>query len=134
MSLRGRLLLAVGTVALVALLTADIATYSALKNFLYDRVDQSLEGAHQPLEQGIDGHGQRGLPDPGRFAPGTYVQIRSDDGSITYSTQAVFRGAEEYTPKFPDEIGLPDHELGRAESVRYFTVDSVETGGPDFRV
>src|SRR5436190_18223305 len=134
MSLRGRLLLAVGAVALVALLTADVATYSALKNFLYDRVDQSLESAHQPLEQGIDGHGPRGLPDPGRFASGTYVQIRADDGSIAYSTQAVFRGADEYTPKIPDQVELPDHEVGRPESVRFLTVGSVEEGGPDFRV
>jgi two-component system OmpR family sensor kinase len=126
------LLLAVGLVALIALLTADVATYSALKNFLYDRVDQSLEGAHVPLEQGLDGHGPR--PDPGRFAPGTYVQVRSDDGSIVYSTQAVYRGADEYTPNVPDQVELAPAQLGNPETVHYFTVGSVEPGGPDFRV
>jgi hypothetical protein len=34
-SLRGRLLLAVGAVALVALVAADVTTYSLLRSFLY---------------------------------------------------------------------------------------------------
>src|SRR3954452_19108717 len=134
LSLRGRLLLAVGLVALIALLTADVATYSALKNFLYDRVDQSLESAHVPFEQGFEGHGPHGLPDPGRFAPGTFVQLRAGDGSISYNTQPVFRGADEYTPAVPDHVDLAPSTRGRPENVRYFTVASVESGGPEFRV
>ena len=42
MSLRIRLLLAVGAVALIALLVADVATYSALRSFLFTQVDRSL--------------------------------------------------------------------------------------------
>src|SRR3984957_14967641 len=42
MSLRLRLLLAVGAIALVALVVADFATYSALRTSLYNQVDQQL--------------------------------------------------------------------------------------------
>jgi signal transduction histidine kinase len=42
-SLRGRLLLAVGAVALVALVAADVTTYSLLRSFLFTRVDQTLD-------------------------------------------------------------------------------------------
>ena len=43
MSLRVRLLLAVGAVAIVALVVADVVTYAQLRSFLFSRVDQSLE-------------------------------------------------------------------------------------------
>ena len=51
MSLRLRLLAAVGLIAIVALVVADFATYSALRNSLYSQVDQQL--AHQ-VPRGID--------------------------------------------------------------------------------
>jgi two-component system, OmpR family, sensor kinase len=41
-SLRLRLLLAVGAIAIVALVVADFATYSALRSSLYNQVDQQL--------------------------------------------------------------------------------------------
>ena len=45
MSLRLRLLLAVGAIAIVALVVADFATYSALRSSLYNQVDQQLAPA-----------------------------------------------------------------------------------------
>ena len=42
MSLRLRLLLAVGPIAIIALVVADFATYSALRTSLYNQVDQQL--------------------------------------------------------------------------------------------
>ncbi len=134
MSLRGRLLLAVGAVALIALLAADIATYSSLKNFLYDRVDQSLDSAQQPLAQFIDGDGRggpHGPPDAARFAPGTFVQIRSSDDSVAFSAPARFRGGTEYAPDVPAHVALPSSP---GEAHTYFTVGSVESDGPEFRV
>ena len=55
LSLRARLLLAVAAVALVGLVAADIATYTALRSFLVDRVDESLTAAHQPLIRSLFG-------------------------------------------------------------------------------
>ena len=43
MSLRTRLLIAIGVIALVALAVADVVTYSSLESFLYQRVDQQLD-------------------------------------------------------------------------------------------
>ncbi|HXZ62523.1 MAG TPA: hypothetical protein VEG62_07255, partial [Acidimicrobiales bacterium] len=42
MSLRLRLLIAVGLIAVVALVVADFATYHALRSSLYQQVDQEL--------------------------------------------------------------------------------------------
>ena len=129
MSLRGRLLLAIGAVALIALLTADVATYAALKNFLYDRVDQSLASTQQPIDQ----HDPRPHPggntvDIGRFAPGTYVEVRDTDGSVLYTAPARFVGGREYTPTIPQQVDL------NGQQSKYFTVSANEGDGPDFRV
>ena len=48
MSLRLRLLLAVGAIAIIALVVADFATYSALRSSLYNQVDQEL-AAHPQI-------------------------------------------------------------------------------------
>ena len=50
MSLRLRLLLAVGAVALTALAIADVVTYQELRSFLYNRIDQSMEQSHIAIE------------------------------------------------------------------------------------
>jgi two-component system OmpR family sensor kinase len=52
-SLRLRLLVAVGLISIAALVVADFATYSALRNSLYNQVDQQL-GAHKGLFVEID--------------------------------------------------------------------------------
>ena len=54
MSLRTRLLLAIGVIALAALAIADVVTYSALQSFLYQRVDQQLTGVHGAYERAIN--------------------------------------------------------------------------------
>jgi len=51
MSLRLRLLLAVGAVALLALVVADAATYRFLERSLISRVDASL----QAVDRGVNG-------------------------------------------------------------------------------
>jgi two-component system, OmpR family, sensor kinase len=64
-SLRLRLLAAVGLIAVVALVLADFATYSALRSSLYSQVDQQLALNHHagvPLDQ----FGQPSCPSPER--------------------------------------------------------------------
>ncbi len=67
MSLRVRLLLAVGAVALTALVIADVVTYAELRSFLYGRLDQSLEQSHMSIERAV-GSGPLG-PGAGTFPP-----------------------------------------------------------------
>jgi len=141
MSLRLRLLLAVGAVALVALAVADVATYRALKSFLYDQVDQSLESAHGGLEHSGGGGGPRGRSDPGprpgdetaRAAPGTFVEIRDGAGAVVSSVPAHLPGGQEVKPELPPRIGgLGSRQAG--EPTRYLTAGAAEAGGPEFRV
>src|SRR3954469_21689639 len=131
MSLRGRLLLAVGAVALVALVVADVATYSALRSFLYQRVDQTLDSAHRILESGVDVRGG-----------GIYYEVRDDAGNVLRHGGAGRFGAE-YTPKLPGHItGLSGGAAttafgpgpGGPETRRHLVVHSSESGGPRFRV
>ncbi len=73
MSLRTRLLLVLGAVALVALVVADVVTYQELRSFLYGQIDQSLEASHIPIEAALSG-GARGPGAPGggsNAPPGT---------------------------------------------------------------
>ena len=86
-SLRGRLLL--GLIALVVggLLVADLATYSALQQFLIGRVDKQLYDSHNSAPDYVIGElehgGDVGRPGPpGSALPtGIYVEIRAPNGS-----------------------------------------------------
>jgi two-component system, OmpR family, sensor kinase len=152
-SLRTRLLLAVGAIAIVALIAADFATYSSLRSFLYSRVDQSLEQYHPNLEQAANS-GQAlscGFPASGAFnAPGDggggqagpppnlvgtlFFEVRTPTGSVVDDQQcAAYLGSKSYTPNLPAHItGFSAEPNG--EQVAYFTAPSTTEGGPEFRV
>src|SRR6478609_2268120 len=103
MSLRARLLLAIGVVALIALVAADLATYSSLRSFLYDRVDQSLETTYATITQPQPGH--RGF-DEGTGATvtaETYVAQREPDGTERI-VKPYYRRGRESGPKLPAVI------------------------------
>jgi two-component system, OmpR family, sensor kinase len=134
MSLRVRLLLAVGAVALLALAAADIATYSWLRRSLYQRVDQSLETAHFPVEQEL-------RPGPGDFnggrfltvAPGTFVEVRAADDSVVGIAPVYEFSGHTVVPNLPAHIGGLSQSSGPGEPLRYFSVSS-PNGGPRFRI
>ena len=163
MSLRLRLLLAIGAVAIVALVGADLATYSALRSFLLGRVDQGLQSAQQALEVGGGTGrptGSRGPAEPpGGSPPGGLPRgAGSSDGGP---------GQSALMPRRPGDLrggtggerfgrlratGLPTgwtrahaqaagpHNglfvAGRAtgELAAYFDTPSATNGGPSFRV
>ena len=142
MSLRARLLLAVGAVALVALLAADVATYYSLRSSLFGRVDETLGVIQHAIERSLIG-GPGALP-PGsaettptasgvatetsstaspqlpetimHIAPGTFVQVRSADGTpISGQVQpASLPGGTLYTPEVPATIAGLDALRGTA--------------------
>jgi two-component system OmpR family sensor kinase len=77
-SLRTRLLLALGAVALVALVIADVVTYQELRSFLYGRIDQSLFSSHIPVERALgSGHP---APSPGSPSASTPPPSGGDGG------------------------------------------------------
>jgi two-component system, OmpR family, sensor kinase len=137
-SLRTRLLLAVAVVAFVGLLVADVATYAALKSFLVDRIDSSLDSANRPLtnlliEQtenpprqfGSDATDKAALA---AAAPGAYVEVRTE------TNQRVLSGSTrgDYATAIPD---LPSRISGldAPNDVRYVTIDA-KGSGPHFRL
>ncbi len=75
MSIRARLLLATAVVVVVALVGANVATYTALRSYLYGQIDTSLEVSHRPIEaalsQSLNGPSQPGPTHPTGQTPGS---------------------------------------------------------------
>jgi two-component system OmpR family sensor kinase len=153
-ALRTRLLLATGAVALVALVVAGVVTYSALRSFLYSRVDQSLLQAAPPVHTNLDTNpgGGDGGPGPGggpgegsgppgaiaHYAPGDFAESRASDGTVVSGPFPAYIGGRSYLPKIPTTLtGFHRADRpggGPAPEVAFFTVGSTTAGGPTFRV
>ena len=150
MSLRLRLLLAAGGVALVALLVADVATYTSLRSFLYGQVDASLRSTLVPSSPPPPGRpvrgGAAGAP-PGSAgsvggtlgpvrrlrspssAGGAFVEVRASDGTVLLEHRAHGPAGEaEPPPALPSD--LPSATSGPV----FFTAGSTVHGGSQFRV
>jgi signal transduction histidine kinase len=147
LSLRTRLLLAVGTVALVALIIADVAVYASLRSYLYQQVDSTLEASYFPVldaASGPPGGHPPGstsghAPDQSTFclsAPGMFIEARSATGSVLSGEVCpAFAAGKSYSPKLPAVItGFAAAAEDRGGEVAYLTVASTATGGPTFRV
>ncbi len=157
MSLRTRLVIAVGVIAVVALLIADVATYSALQTFLYQRIDQQLEQVHHGYEMaanngqsipcfGPNQIGQGGTgpapPDSGQNPnPGflnaiqvTAFEVRTPSGKVVDGKVCpVYEGRRSYAPQIPSTVsGFTT--AGNGEKVAYFVAPSTKDDGPSFRV
>jgi two-component system OmpR family sensor kinase len=156
-SLRTRLLIAIGIIAVVALAIADVITYSSLETFLYQRIDQQLTATHVQFEQAIE----RGLPTslgghcgpygrsgsgPPASVPGrpddpafsafqtVAVQVRSSNGSVSGQLNCpAFVAGEPFTPAIPRTLpatqAAPD-----GTQVAFFIAPAAEADGPTFRV
>ncbi len=154
MSLRTRLVIAIGVIAVVALVIADVATYSALQSFLYQRIDQLLDNEHVRIEFALNsGHtvpcanprspsaATPPPPDTGPDGGGGFnlfqafaIEVRTPAGKlVTGQTCPAYLGQTGYTPELPTTIsGLaPD---GHGGMVARFTAGATEAGGPAFRV
>ena len=154
LSLRSRLLLAVGAVALLALAFADVIVYTSLKSYLYSQVDLTLQVSHLSVEQAAisPGGGNSGSgPPPGgqapgasnfcaigrESAPGMFIEVRGAGGEVVSgeSCPAFVPGRKTYSPKLPAVItGFSETAADPHEPVVYFTVASTTAGGPSFRV
>jgi two-component system OmpR family sensor kinase len=155
-SLRLRLLAAVGLIAIVALVVADFATYSALRNSLYGQVDQQLaKNLEQPPISPLTGNPvcpspHRGTapvevgpgPDggPGGGPASSIFGIRYASVVDPHSSRVVggiecpaYVGGNSYRPALPVPIsGFSPQPDG--SQATYFTTGSITAGGPEFRV
>jgi two-component system, OmpR family, sensor kinase len=154
-SLRLRLLVAVGAIALIALVVADFATYSALRSSLYKQDDQSLAQSTFRVARFVDsgscpspgssffgpgGGGGGGAPPDGTGGGGDsfnnipFVEVRTTDWKVLDGRQCpAYVGTQKYSPQMPSQItGLSTSAEGT--QVVYFTAASTRSGGPAFRV
>ena len=157
MSLRARLLIAIGAIAIVALVGANVVTYSELQSFLTQRFDQQLEQSHIGIEASINsGQVLSCFAIPGQGGPGTNptggsgnnqndqppsnaiqvqaVEVRSPSGGVVNSQSCAANvDGINYTPQIPRTItGFSTADNG--ERVAYFVAASSQHGGPEFRV
>ncbi len=163
MSLRLRLLLAVGAISILALVVADFATYSALRSSLYNQVDQEL-AAHPQTRFFVDSttgaplcpspHSSFGEPrsrpaparDPatatataagGGFANIfgiSYASVVDQNGSVVDSLECpAYVGKSSYRPQLPSPITGFTTQPDGSQAA-YFTTSSIAPGGPSFRV
>jgi two-component system OmpR family sensor kinase len=163
-SLRLRLLAAVGLIAIVALVVADFATYSALRNSLYNQVDQELAQHTRPFEVeaatgapacatppgGPPGANAIANGETGGTGPGPIGGHRNGEGpnvfGISFSAVVTQNGSVVNDWQCPAYVGshsyspqLPSPISGftpqpDGTQVAYFTASSRQPGGPDFRV
>jgi two-component system, OmpR family, sensor kinase len=146
-SLRTRLLVLLVALAAVGLAAADFASYRALHNYLYDRVDQQLESAIGPVTTFLAhkaGEGEpaggfgpgpgaeaggRGGPPPGSHLPDTaFGELRDASGEVIIHTNSGFFGEEVPIPELP--AGL---EATSPEAISPVTVGERGGGSEQFR-
>ena len=130
MSLRARLLLATAVVALVALVGAEVATYAALRSFLYGQVGTTLEVDARSVAASITAASPKPPADLGRSAetcpplhgrvvdirglkPGSVLQVRRPDGTPSVIANAPL--LDDGTP-MPTRYWLVDPGLREAVS------------------
>ena len=122
MSLRVRLLLATGVVALVALLIVDVATYVTLSGSQLKQVDDALDTAHQPLEQLAQDGRPAALESIPEVAPATYVAIVDADGRAKFVSPVIRAGDDSISVDVAAlDLGAGDD---RRRGVRRVTVAS----------
>ena len=134
MSLRVRLLLASVAVALVALVVADVTTYSALRRFLVQRIDQSLEAVHADIERALTGGEPVSANAIATIAPDVFVQVRDSSGNVLVEGSPSRSDEDDVTPVLPDQLDPGATTAGPGEPHTFFTVAGEGDGAPSFRV
>jgi two-component system OmpR family sensor kinase len=133
-------------VAIAALVAADVATYSALRSFLLDRVDQGLQASHVQIEQCLvqgcpQGFGPGGPSEdngpgpPGRLPQDTFLEVRYPSGESYVADAYPYAGGSGTAPKLPAVItGFSKRADPGGEPTTYFNAPAAQKGGPEFRV
>ncbi len=88
MSLRLRLLIAVGVIAVVALLGAGVATYSAFGSYLNGQLDSTLQAADVPIETCLNQGGHLTASLVAESVPGIFAELRDRAGRVIASVAA----------------------------------------------
>ncbi len=152
-SLRARLLLLLVALAVVGLAAADFASYRALHNYLYDRVDQQLESAVLPMTIFLAQEAEEGAgvpegfgpgpttrsgeagPGPGsQLPPGTFGQLRSPEGEVISHSVFEFGGEEVARPEVPSDLKATPVNGPTETTIEPTTVGERGGGSESFRI
>jgi two-component system OmpR family sensor kinase len=147
-SLRTRLIVAVGAVALLALVVADFTVYTALRSYLFQQADATLATSQFSVEAALShpgpggsGGGPPGGPDfceVGReSAPGMFIEVRSANNKVVPGQECLsFQpGNKSYAPLLPASIsGFAMNSIDPHDPTVLLTVGSTSAGGPSLRV
>jgi len=154
-SLRLRLLVAVGAIAVIALVLADFATYSSLRSTLYKQDDQQLAQSSLHLRtfvtsgtcptpdsffggppgdgDGGGGGGGGGGGDGNAFGT-PFIEVRTTSGQVVDGRQCpAYVDRVAYSPQLPSQISGFSTQPDGSEAA-FFTTGSTKSGGPAFRV
>src|SRR5437879_69680 len=102
MSLRGRLLTGLVALVTVGMLVSDIVTYTALRSFLVDRIDQQLEETVLPAAHALELSIQSSFPHDRTIIPaGTDARLLDGSGQVV-ATLPGFREPSDPPPHLPD--------------------------------
>jgi two-component system OmpR family sensor kinase len=148
---------AVGAIAMIALVVADFATYSALRSSLYKQDDQNLaqsslrvgrflnetscptpnSSVFGPGSGGVSGGTIGGGPSSGDNGAGgfgsiPFIEVRGTSSGVVSQCPA-YVGTQAYSPQLPSHLPAPSNQSGGPPAA-YFTVGSTKGGGPTFRV
>jgi two-component system OmpR family sensor kinase len=153
LSLRTRLVVLLVALAVVGLAAADVASYRALHNYLYDRVDQQLESAVVPLSirlstqggeeaagfggggpgagfEGAQFEGGKGPTPNSQLPSGTYGQLRTAEGEVLAHTPTRLLGEKLPLPEIPADLQPTEPQ----EGVKPVTVGQRGGGSEQFRL
>ena len=136
MSLRTRLLLALLGLVAAGLLVAGFVTYSSLRSFLLERVDQQLREARGPVALTLASTQIPGLPEQGgpgqpNLPPGTYGELRSADGIVLNKISFAYGTETQPTPQLPSPLPGATVEVAGGT---LFETDAAGGSGARFRV
>jgi two-component system OmpR family sensor kinase len=120
MTLRLKLLVAVIVMVFAGLLVSDVVTYTSLRSFLLNRVDQQLLASREFVARAIVE--EQNVPDffpggsrlaPALLPPGTYGLLRGVDGRVIGEPVTIgFAGNGQAAPALPSRLPGPGESRG----------------------
>jgi two-component system OmpR family sensor kinase len=139
MTLRLKLLLAVIVMVFAGLLVSDVITYTSLKSFLLNRVDQQLLAGREPVTFALNRESSGGPqflgPGPdlasALLPPGTYGEVRDSGGTFLRKTDFSYGGPALPGPSFPAQM---PPSTAPASEPGFFTAGAEGGGSLRYRV
>ncbi len=126
-SLRSRLLLATAMVSLAALALVDAVTYLAVSRSQVEQIDESLERAHEPIEDLAADGSPDALAAIPVIAPGTFVAVVDTAGTVAFVAPIVLAGRAPIsvdTRLLQDSVAELGAGTGRGPGTSTITVDA----------